>query len=104
MGIPFKYEPSVYISGLIKPINPDFALYIKELDSCKFHEHLGMKEFADYQRDAKVKYSNYIGAGLVPELDIIYTHDMEDVPFDIRYLSVKLNSAVYGSIICRDFQ
>ena len=51
-----------------------------------------------------MKYSNYIGAGLVPELDIIYTHDMEDVPFDIRYLSVKLNSAVYGSIICRDFQ
>ncbi|MCR4703138.1 MAG: hypothetical protein K5665_05675 [Saccharofermentans sp.] len=102
MGIPFKYEPSVTILGLDKPINPDFALYIEELDSCKFHEHLGMKEYADYQKNTKIKYSNYIGAGLVPELDIIYTHDKEDVPFDIRYLSAKLNSAVYGSIICRD--
>ena len=102
MGIPFKYEPSIMISGLTKAINPDFVLYIKELDSCKFHEHLGMKDYADYLRDTKVKYSNYLGAGLIPDVDIIFTHDNDDAPFDIRYLSAKLNSAVYGSIICRD--
>ena len=102
MGIPFKYEPSITIAGLVKPVNPDFALYIKELDSCKFHEHLGMKDYADYLRDTKVKYSNYLGAGLIPDVDIIFTHDKDDAPFDIRYLSAKLNSAVYGSIICRD--
>ena len=101
-GIPFKYEPSITLLGLDKPINADFALYIKELDSCKFHEHFGMKEYADYQKNTKIKYSNYMGAGLIPELDIIFTHDREDAPFDIRYLSAKLNSAIYGSIICRD--
>ena len=102
MGIPFKYEPSISIAGLTKTINPDFALYIKELDSCKFHEHLGMKEYADYMRDTKVKYSNYIGAGLIPDLDIIFTQEKEDVPFDIRFLEAKLNSSIYGSIICHD--
>ena len=102
MGIPFKYEPSITIAGIPKPINPDFALYIKELDSCKFHEHLGMKEYSDYLRDTKVKYSNYLGAGLIPDLDIIFTQDKDGVPFDIRYLSAKLNSAIYGSIICKD--
>jgi len=102
MGIPFKYEPTITIAGLVKPINPDFALYIKELDSCKFHEHLGMKEYADYLRDTKVKYNNYLGAGLIPDMDIIFTQDKDEAPFDIRYLSAKLNSAVYGSLICKD--
>ena len=102
MGIPFKYEPSISIAGLTKPINTDFVLYIKELDSCKFHEHLGMKEYADYLRDTKVKYSNYMGAGLIPDIDIIFTQDQDGVPFDIRFLAAKLNCAVYGSMICRD--
>lgn len=30
MGIPFVYEPDVMIKGLVKTINPDFVLYIKE--------------------------------------------------------------------------
>ncbi len=101
MGIPFKYEPSITIAGLSKPINPDFVLYFRELDSCKFHEHLGMKHSADYLRDTKVKYSNYIGAGLIPDMDILFTYDTDDTPFDIRTLPVKLNGSVYGSIICR---
>ena len=102
MGIPFKYEPSISIAGLAKPINTDFVLYLKELDSCKFHEHLGMKEYADYLRDTKVKYTNYMGAGLIPDIDIIFTQDQDGVPFDIRFLAAKLNCAVYGSMICRD--
>ncbi len=103
MGIPFKYEPEISIAGLAKPINPDFVLYIKELDNCKFHEHLGMKDFADYLRETKVKYGNYTGAGLVPDQDIIFTHDIEEVPFDIKYLNAKLNSAIYGTMICHEF-
>ena len=103
-GIPFKYEPEIMLAGLVKPINTDFVIYIKELDNCKFHEHLGMKESADYLRDVKIKYNNYAGAGLVPEQDIIFTHDKEGVPFDIRYLETKLNSAVYGTLICHEFE
>ena len=103
MGIPFKYEPEIMIAGLVKPINPDFVIYIRELDNCKIHEHLGMKDYADYLRDTKVKYCNYTGAGLIPGQDIIFTHDTDEVPFDIRYLSAKLNNAVYGTMICHEF-
>lgn len=99
MGIPFKYEPEITLLGLPNPINPDFVLYIKELDTCKFHEHLGMKHSADYIRDTKIKYSNYTGAGLIPDVDILFTHDTEEMPFDIRFLSAKLNSAIYGTIM-----
>lgn len=99
-GIPFKYEPSVYLAGLPNPINPDFVLYIEELDTCKFHEHYGMKDSSDYLRVTKIKYGNYTNAGLIPELDILFTHDTEEMPFDIRYLVAKLNSSVYGSLIC----
>ncbi|MBR3342354.1 MAG: hypothetical protein IKG30_12205 [Clostridiales bacterium] len=100
--IPFKYEPSLIIYGLTKTINPDFVLYIKELNTCKIHEHLGMKESSDYLRDSKVKYNNYLNAGLIPDYDVIFTHDSEDVPFDIRVLAAKLNSAIYGTIASGD--
>ena len=97
LGIPFKYEPSVSLAGLPKPINPDFVLYIEELDTCKFHEHMGMKDSSDYLRVTKIKYGNYTNAGLIPDLDILFTHDTEEMPFDIRYLIAKLNSCIYGS-------
>jgi hypothetical protein len=100
LGIPFKYEPSVSLAGLPKPINTDFVLYIKELDTCKFHEHFGMKDSSDYLRVTKIKYGNYTNAGLIPDLDILFTHDTEEIPFDIRYLLAKLNSSIYGSLLC----
>ena len=59
-----------------------------------------MKNSADYIRDTKIKYSNYTGAGLIPDLDIIFTHDTDEVPFDIRFLLVKLNASIYGSVLC----
>ena len=99
MGIPFKYEPEIIIKGLPKPVYPDFVIYIEELDNCKIHEHFGMKSSASYLRITAVKYTNYAEAGLVPELDVLFTNDTEDLPFDIRYLSSKLNSAVYGTMI-----
>lgn len=38
-------------------------------------------------------------AGMVPDLDILFTYDTDEMPFDIRYLLSKLNSAVYGTSI-----
>ena len=99
LGIPFKYEPSVSLAGLPNPINPDFVLYIKELDTCKFHEHFGMKDSSDYLRVTKIKYGNYANAGLIPDLDILFTQDTEEMPFDIRYLLAKLNASIYGLVL-----
>lgn len=95
MGIPFKYEPEITIKGLPGPIYPDFVIYIRELDNCKIHEHFGIKNSSNYLRITGIKYNNYTNAGLVPEMDIIFTHNVEEIPFDIRGLSSKLNTAVY---------
>ena len=97
-GIPFKYEPEIWLKDLKYPIYTDFVILIKELDLCKFHEHFGMRNAADYNRITASKYNNYSWAGLLPELDIFYTYDTDDVPFDLRTLSTKLNSAVYDSL------
>lgn len=99
MGIPFKYEPEVMIKGLPKPIYPDFVAYIEELDNCKFHEHFGMKNSSNYLRITNIKYNNYMNAGLVPELDILFTYDVEEIPFDIRTLFYKFTSAVLSTMI-----
>lgn len=97
--IPFKYEPEIWLKDLKYPIYTDFVILIRELDMCKFHEHFGMKNAADYNRITATKYNNYSGAGLLPELDIFYTYDVDGVPFDTRTISTKLNSVVYDSLL-----
>ena len=97
-GIPFKYEPEIWLNGLKYPVYSDFVILIQELDLCKFHEHFGMKNSANYNRITATKYNNYSGAGLLPELDVFYTYDVDGVPFDLRTLTTKLNSAIYDSL------
>ena len=104
MGIPFKYEPEITIKGIPDPIYPDFVIYIEELDTCKIHEHFGIKNSSNYLRITAIKYANYAAAGLVPDLDILFTNDTEDMPFDVRYLSAKLNTAIYGTMISTKHQ
>lgn len=98
-NIPFKYEPEVSIKGIPGFIYPDFVIYIPELDNCKFHEHFGMKDSARYLAITNTKYYNYTNAGLVPELDIIFTHDVKEIPFDIRAVSYKLNAVIGVTMI-----
>ncbi|MCR5383407.1 MAG: hypothetical protein K6E72_02030 [Saccharofermentans sp.] len=98
MGIQFKYEPEIMLKGLIKPVYPDFVPYFREIDACKIHEHFGMKDYSDYLNSSKIRFSNYANAGLIQDLDILFTHDTGDTWFDPRYLSAKLNAAIYGTV------
>lgn len=100
--IPFKYEPEIWINGLSYAIYPDFVFLIKELDLCKFHEHFGMKNFANYAQSLQVKCSNYFNAGLVMDFDVISTYNFDSIPFDVRMLSTKINHAVYDSLFAVD--
>lgn len=102
--IPFKYEPEIWLLGMKHPIYTDFVILIEELDLCKFHEHFGLKNSADYSRKTSTTYNNYSGAGLLPELDIFYTYDVDDIPFDLRSVSTKLNSAVFDTLLGFDIQ
>ena len=103
MGIPFVYEPDVMIKGLVKTINPDFVLYIKELDTCKFHEHFGMRDYSDYLSNTKQKCSNFANAGLGQDIDVLFTYGMDDTWFDPWHMMTILNSAICGTI-CMDRQ
>lgn len=102
MNVPFKYEPELWLEGMRKPIYPDFLLYIPELETCKIHEHYGLMNFAKYVRDAKLKCSTYIDAGLLMDQDVFFTYNTEDQPFDLRYISAKLNGVIYGNLISSD--
>ena len=81
-----------------KPVFPDFVPYFREIDTCKFHEHFGMKSSSDYARTSKLKFSNFANAGLIQDLDVIFTTSNSDTSFDPRHLSAKLNAAIYGNI------
>ena len=98
-GIPFKYEPAIYLDGMNKPYHPDFVMLIKEIDCCKFHEHLGMLNSSDYLRENKIKLTNYINAGLVPWLDVFFTYNIDDIRFNVKSLMPTLNNIIYNSLI-----
>lgn len=98
LGIPFKYEPKITLKGLAFPIFTDFIIYIEELDNCKCHEHFGIKNSSEYLKETKIKYGNYTYAGLVPDIDVLFTYANDDSAFDPRFLSAKLNASIYGTI------
>ncbi|WP_034450451.1 hypothetical protein [Butyrivibrio sp. AE2032] len=100
MDIPFKYEPEVMLKGLRKPVYPDFVPYFKEIDSCKIHEHFGIMNSSDYIRDSKIKFGNLTNAGLLQDLDFMFTYSADDTLLDTRYLLSKLNSLIFGSMLC----
>lgn len=100
LDIPFKYEPEVKLSGLRKPIYPDFVPYFKEIDSCKFHEHFGIMGSSDYIRDSKIKFGNYTNAGLLQDLDFYFTYSSSDSVLDARFLQAKINTMIFGSMTC----
>lgn len=100
--IPFKYEPEIWLKGINHPIYSDFVVLFKELNQCKFHEHFGLKNSSDYTRKTATTYINYSNAGLLPGIDVFYTYDINDVPFDLRGLYAQVNSVVYNSLFMID--
>ena len=97
-GIPFKYEPKVFLKGVAKPVFPDFVPYFREIDNCKFHEHFGMTGSSDYLKISKLKFGNFVNAGLIQDVDVLFTTSNDDTFFDPRHLSALLNAAIYGTI------
>ena len=98
-GIPFKYEPEIYLDGMQKPYFPDFVMLIQEINSCKFHEHLGMMNSSDYLRDNKIKITNYLNAGLLPGHDLFFTYGNDNMVFNVDEIMPMLNSIIYNSLI-----
>ena len=98
-NIPFKYEPEIYLDGYSRPVYPDFVIFIKELNCCKFHEHLGLLQFDKYKKDVQFKFTAFTNSGLIPEYDFFYTSDSSDLIFDEKNLLPLLNTVITNSLI-----
>ncbi|MCR5594071.1 MAG: hypothetical protein K6F79_10035 [Saccharofermentans sp.] len=98
-NIPFKYEPEIYLDGYSRPVYPDFVIFIKELNCCKIHEHLGLLQFDKYKKDVQFKFTAFTNAGLIPEYDLFYTSDSSDLMFDEKNLLPLLNTVIINSLI-----
>ena len=59
MGIPFKYETSVYFEETGETINPDYLVNFFEIDRCAYLEVLGMNDKTDYSVKTAVKINSF---------------------------------------------
>lgn len=75
LGIEFKYEPAVLLNASNFETYSDFVGWDSITESCFFHEHMGMKSLADYAHKAVMTMSDYTSAGILPNVDIIYTFE-----------------------------
>jgi len=82
LGVEFKYEPAVLLNSSAKYTYSDFVCWDGITLSCYFHEHLGVNSLADYAHRAVTTISNYTSAGALPNVDVIYTFEDEDLTFD----------------------
>ncbi len=56
--------------------------------------------YSSYSRDLKLKCSTFIDAGLTIDQDVFFTYSDEDQPLDTRYLAAKINTALFGTMVC----
>lgn len=96
LGIEFKYEPEVLLNSSKKSTYSDFVCWDRITQSCFFHEHMGMNSLADYAHRAITAMSNYTSAGVLPNVDIIYTFEDDDFYCDpeltVAYVSLLLQN------------
>ena len=75
LGFEFKYEAGILLNSSTKMTYSDFVLWDRITESCFVHEHLGLKSLADYAHNAVTTISNYTSAGMLPNVDVIYTFE-----------------------------
>ena len=99
-GISFKYEPEIRLAETMYPIYPDFVIWLEEIDCCKIHEHLGLLHSSEYLKSTKIKFGNYVNAGLLPEYDYFFTYSTPDIHFDANGIMPRINNLILNSLCC----
>lgn len=102
LGIEFKYEPGVLLNAGNKETYSDFVGWDQITESCFFHEHMGLKSLADYAHRAVMTMSDYTSAGILPNVDIIYTFEDDHFCFDpeltVTQLSLLLQNRLRNAV------
>ena len=93
MGIPFKYEPSVYIKEADETINPDYLVSFFEIDRCSYLEVLGMTDKIGYSMRTVEKISDFSKGKFRPGREVIYVLLYDKANFDKDYFVSQVLSA-----------
>ena len=98
MGIPFKYETSVYLKDIDEVINPDYLLDFFEIDRCAYLEILGMNDKGTYSVSTATKINGFSLGNYRPSREIIYIILYDKQNFDEEYFVSQVLSA-YNDMI-----
>ena len=93
MGIPFKYETSVYFEETGETINPDYLVNFFEIDRCAYLEVLGMNDKTDYSVKTAVKINSFSKDRFRPGREVIYVLLYDKANFDKDYFVSQVLSA-----------
>lgn len=93
MGIPFKYEPELYLESIEQTINPDYLINFYEIDRCAYLEILGMNDRANYSANTAVKINGFSRDCYRPGREVIYVILYDKQNFDEDYFVSQVLSA-----------
>lgn len=85
LGIPYKYEAPLYLSGIGK-IYPDFTLLNFTERKEMYWEHFGMMDKPEYAEKAVRKISSYEKNGIYPGQNLIITFETSSYPINIKII------------------
>jgi len=98
MGIPFKYEPEVYLKEANDTINPDYLIDFYEIDRCSYLEILGMSDKPEYIFKNANKINGYSKDTYRPGREVIYVFLYDKQNFDGDYFVSEVLSAFNNMI------
>ncbi|MBE5913616.1 MAG: hypothetical protein E7274_06105 [Pseudobutyrivibrio ruminis] len=88
-GIPYAYEPSLIIDGLIK--YPDFLVLNKVTRETLIWEHLGLADSVDYNSNNLSKLALYEANGYLVGKNVITSFESVNYPLSTKLIDNKIN-------------
>ena len=98
LGIPFKYETSIYLAEIEDTINPDYLINFYEIDRCAYLEILGMSDKIQYSFKTTNKLYGFSKEKYRPGREVIYIVLYDKQNFDEDYFVSEVLSA-YNNMI-----
>ena len=97
LGYLYVYETSLILPRIGKKINPDFTVYIPEIDKVIFIEYMGAFGKEDYLFDAGEKFKNYGRSGIVNGRDVIFVCESQDTACDMAILDAMMTGIIMAN-------
>ena len=98
MGIPFKYEPEIYLREINETINPDCLMNFYEIDRCAYLEILGMNDRIDYFYRSANKIYGFTKEMYRPGREVVYVFLYDKSNFDKDYFVNEVLAAFNNMI------